>query len=149
VRQHVLLGKRKPLWSHGSHINPVVTICTTCFNGNSAFWSHTVSVHFIWFSVLTAIISLNSVNRLIFVTVKCGVFFAVRTECLNIILTRFGHVRQIHTQTHWAVSCRTINWYLINALSLILLTVQHSKLLTFLNTLITEYKQRYQTSVLS
>jgi hypothetical protein len=28
---------------------------------------------------------LNSVNQLIFVMVKCGVFFAVRTEFLNII----------------------------------------------------------------
>jgi hypothetical protein len=32
-----------------------------------------------------AIISLNSVNQLIFVTVKCGVLFEVRTEFLNII----------------------------------------------------------------
>jgi hypothetical protein len=42
-------------------------------------------VGFLWFSLQTAIISLNSVNRLKFVTVKCGVFFAVRTEFLNII----------------------------------------------------------------
>jgi hypothetical protein len=40
---------------------------------------------FVWFAVLTAIISLNSVNQLIFVMVKCSVFFAVRTEFLNII----------------------------------------------------------------
>jgi hypothetical protein len=33
----------------------------------------------------TAIISLNIVNQLIFVMVKCSVFFAVRTEFLNII----------------------------------------------------------------
>jgi hypothetical protein len=32
-----------------------------------------------------AIISLNGVNRLIFVTLKRGVFFAVRTEFLRII----------------------------------------------------------------
>jgi hypothetical protein len=31
----------------------------------------------------TAIISLKSVNQLIFVMVKCGVFFAVRTGFLN------------------------------------------------------------------
>jgi hypothetical protein len=37
-----------------------------------------------------AIISLNSVNQLIFVTVKCGVLFEVRTEFLNAILTSFG-----------------------------------------------------------
>jgi hypothetical protein len=33
---------------------------------------------------------LNSDNQLIFVTVKCGVFFAVRTEFLNNILMSFG-----------------------------------------------------------
>jgi hypothetical protein len=31
------------------------------------------------------IISLNSINQLIFVMVKCGVLFEVRTEFLNII----------------------------------------------------------------
>jgi hypothetical protein len=40
--------------------------------------------------VFTEIISLHSVNQLIFVMVKCGVFFAVRTEFLNIIWTSFG-----------------------------------------------------------
>jgi hypothetical protein len=34
---------------------------------------------------VTTIISLNSVNRLIFVMVKCCVFFAVRTEFLNVV----------------------------------------------------------------
>jgi hypothetical protein len=38
---------------------------------------------FVWFSVYAAIISLNSVNQLIFVMVKCGVLFEVRTEFLN------------------------------------------------------------------
>jgi hypothetical protein len=33
---------------------------------------------------------LNSINHSIFVMVKCGVFFAVRTEFLNIIHTSFG-----------------------------------------------------------
>jgi len=40
---------------------------------------------FVGFSVKTAIISLNSVNQLIFVMVKCGVLFEVRTGFLNII----------------------------------------------------------------
>jgi hypothetical protein len=49
-----------------------------------------VIIHFVfvgleWFSLLTAIISLNSVNKLIFVMVKYGVLFEVRTEFLNII----------------------------------------------------------------
>jgi hypothetical protein len=39
---------------------------------------------FVWFSLWAAIISLNSVNQLIFV-MKCDVFFAVRTELLSII----------------------------------------------------------------
>jgi hypothetical protein len=42
-----------------------------------------VFIGFVWFSALTAIISLNSVNQLIFVMVKCGVLFEVRTELLN------------------------------------------------------------------
>jgi hypothetical protein len=39
----------------------------------------------VWFSMYTAIISLNNINRLIFVMSKCGVLFEVRTEFLNII----------------------------------------------------------------
>jgi hypothetical protein len=38
----------------------------------------------------TAIISLNSINQLIFVMVKCGVLFAVRAKLLNIIQTNFS-----------------------------------------------------------
>jgi hypothetical protein len=38
----------------------------------------------------TAFISLNSVNQLVFVMVKCGVLFEVRTEFLNVIYTSFG-----------------------------------------------------------
>jgi hypothetical protein len=34
--------------------------------------------------------SLNSVKQLIFLIVKCGVLFEVRTEFLNIIYTSFG-----------------------------------------------------------
>jgi hypothetical protein len=37
----------------------------------------------------TAIISLNNVNQLIFVMVKCGVLFEVRTEFLNKIWASF------------------------------------------------------------
>jgi hypothetical protein len=39
----------------------------------------------VWVSVWTAIVSLNIVNELMFVMVKCGVLFEVRTELLNII----------------------------------------------------------------
>jgi hypothetical protein len=44
-----------------------------------------IQYYFVRFSLQTAIISLNSVNQLIFVTVKCCVYFAVRTEFLNVI----------------------------------------------------------------
>jgi hypothetical protein len=40
--------------------------------------------------VIVNIISVNSVNRFIFVMVKCCVFLEVRPEFLIIILTRFG-----------------------------------------------------------
>jgi hypothetical protein len=47
-----------------------------------------ITLHFeftnlVRFSLLTAIIFLNSVNQLIFVMVKCGVLFEVRTDFLN------------------------------------------------------------------
>jgi hypothetical protein len=41
-------------------------------------------------SMQTANVYLNSLDDLIFVMVKCCVFFKVWTEFLNIILTRFG-----------------------------------------------------------
>jgi hypothetical protein len=40
---------------------------------------------FVLLSLLVVIISLNSINQLIFVMVKYGVLFEVRTEFLNII----------------------------------------------------------------
>jgi hypothetical protein len=36
------------------------------------------------------LLNLNNVNQLIFVMVKCGVLFEVRTEFLNNIYTSFG-----------------------------------------------------------
>jgi hypothetical protein len=36
------------------------------------------------------LLNLNSVNQLIFVMVKCGVLFKVRTEFLNTMKTSFG-----------------------------------------------------------
>jgi hypothetical protein len=44
---------------------------------------HFVFIGFAWFSVQTAIISLNSVKKFIDVMVKFGVLFEVRTEFLN------------------------------------------------------------------
>jgi hypothetical protein len=51
---------------------------------------HFVFMGLVWSSVQTAIVSLNSVNQLIFVMVKCDVLFEVQTEFLNIIWTSFG-----------------------------------------------------------
>jgi hypothetical protein len=44
---------------------------------------HFVFMCFIQFSVYKVIISLNSMNQLIFVMVKCGVIFEVWNEFLN------------------------------------------------------------------
>jgi hypothetical protein len=46
-------------------------------------------VGFVWFSLKTAIITLQSIKQLLFVMVKCGVLFHVRTEFL-ITHTNFG-----------------------------------------------------------
>jgi hypothetical protein len=43
-----------------------------------------VIIGFVWLALQTAIISLNSVNQLMYEMVKCGVFFEVRTELLKI-----------------------------------------------------------------
>jgi hypothetical protein len=44
---------------------------------------HFVFIAFALFPLQTAIISLNSINQLRFVMMKCGVLFEVRTEFLN------------------------------------------------------------------
>jgi hypothetical protein len=44
-----------------------------------------VFMGFAWFALQTAITSLNNINQLIFVMVKCSVLFEVRTEFLNVI----------------------------------------------------------------
>jgi hypothetical protein len=60
---------------------------------------HFVFIGFVWFSLQTAFISLNGINQLIDVMVKCGVLFEVRTEFLNIIYTSFGFKFNIEIQT--------------------------------------------------
>jgi hypothetical protein len=53
-----------------------------CFNN---LWHRILYFWVFIILTVTAIISLNSVNLLSFVMVKCGVLFEVRTEFLNII----------------------------------------------------------------
>jgi hypothetical protein len=61
---------------------PLATICTTSLTfNNSTFCPHCVFMCFVWISEQTAIISLYSVNWLVFVTETECVYCAVRTEC--------------------------------------------------------------------
>jgi hypothetical protein len=69
-------GSLKPLKPSGNYIyHRLLQLVTLYF----------VYMDLVRLLVKTAIISLNSVNQLIFVMVKCGVFFEVGTEFLNII----------------------------------------------------------------
>jgi hypothetical protein len=43
---------------------------------------------FEWLSPQTTVISLNSINQLIFVMVSCGVLFGVQTDLLNTLFFR-------------------------------------------------------------
>jgi hypothetical protein len=52
---------------------------------NSAFRPQSVFVCLVWFSEQTAIISLNSINQLIFVMETCCIFFEAGPEFLNVI----------------------------------------------------------------
>ena len=58
------------------YVPPVLT-----FN-NSAFCPHSVFMCFVWISEQTAIISLYSINWLVFITETLSVYCAVRTGCL-------------------------------------------------------------------
>jgi hypothetical protein len=65
----------------------MVTIHTSCSNNQK------VCIHICWFCTnlrVTAIISLNGINKLIFVMVKCDVLFEVQNKFLNITWTNFG-----------------------------------------------------------
>jgi hypothetical protein len=57
------------------YVSPASTINNSLF---CVYGFHMISVY-------AGVISLNNINQLIFVMVKCCVFFAVRTELLNII----------------------------------------------------------------
>jgi hypothetical protein len=63
--------------------------CLNPLNPNGNCMCHllqqSIALHFVFICFGTSIISLNSINQLIFVMVKSCVFFAVRTEFLNII----------------------------------------------------------------
>ena len=68
----------------------LVTICTTSLTfTNSAFCPHSVFMCFLWISEQTAIISLYSINGLVFITETECVYCAVRTGYLYIIEAKF------------------------------------------------------------
>jgi len=64
-------------------ILPVLTLRT------STFCPHTVFMCFVWIPEQAAIISLYSINWLVFITEKGVVYCAVRTGCLNMIQVNF------------------------------------------------------------
>jgi len=60
--------------------SPVVTICTSSLTlTNSTFCPLTVFTCFVWISEQTAIISLYSINWLVFISERDCVYCAVRT----------------------------------------------------------------------
>ena len=68
--------------------SPVVTVFTTRFNiHNSTFCPHTIFMYFVWISEQTAIISLYSINWLVFIAETECVYCAVRSELLSVTLT--------------------------------------------------------------
>ena len=82
---------------------PLVTICNTSLTFNdSTFCPHSVFMCFVWTSEQTAIISLYSINWLVCITETEGVYCAVRTGSLYIIL------RSAHT-VYLCVLCGSEN----------------------------------------
>jgi len=87
----------------------VVTVCTTSFSiQNSTFCPHTVFMCFVWISEQRAIISLYSINWLVFITETECVYCAVRTGYLNIIWVLCSI--WISEQTA-IISLYSINWF--------------------------------------
>ena len=57
-----------------------------------AFPPHTVFMRFVWISEQTAIISLYSTNRLVFVTETENVYCAVRTGCVCVCVCVYIYI---------------------------------------------------------
>ena len=63
----------------------MVTICTASLTlNNSTFCTYSVIICFMWIWEQTAIISIYSINCLVFITETESVYCAVRTECLYV-----------------------------------------------------------------
>jgi hypothetical protein len=75
----------------------VVTICTASLTfSNSTFCPQSVFMCFVWIWEQTAIISLYSINWLVFITEIWSVYCAVRTEYLNVIQVNATRSRPCH-----------------------------------------------------
>jgi hypothetical protein len=71
---------------------------------------------FVWFLVYEGVISFNSINQMMFVTDKCSVFFAARTQFLNYLdefLRKRIDLRELETfRKHKCESYKNICIYL-------------------------------------
>jgi hypothetical protein len=68
-------------------------------NISTSYFDHqSLCILYSWVLYDSRFISLNDINQLIFVMVKCGVLFEVRTEFLSIIKTSLGFkgLTQLH-----------------------------------------------------
>jgi len=69
----------------------MVTVCTTRFYNSAILRSaHNVYLCLVWISEQTAIISLNIINCLVFITETECVYCAVRTESVNSVQCSLG-----------------------------------------------------------
>ena len=87
----------------------VITICTTSLTfNNSTLCPHSVFMCFVWISEQTAIISLYSINWLVFITEMESVYCAVRTESLNTIqvILMFRHKCNVPLKMGTLISAR-------------------------------------------
>jgi hypothetical protein len=95
---------------------PVVTICTTrTIFSNSTFCPHNVFICFVWIWEQTAIISLYSIDWLVFITetecVYCAVrstFYVLPTQCIYVFCVDLRTNRDYFTVQHWLVGF--YNW---------------------------------------
>ena len=90
-------------------------MCTACLTFNSStFCPHSVFMCFVWIWEQTAIISLYSINWLVFITETECVYCAVRAEYLNIILLISFSVTPIPKSSNDARSSQALlsNWNL-------------------------------------
>ena len=90
---------------------PVVTVCTVCLTLiNSTFCPHSVFMCFVWIWEQTAIISLYSIDWLVFITetgcVYCAVrstFYVLPTQCIYAFCVDLRTNSDYFTVQHWLV----------------------------------------------